>query len=555
MKVFFEATFIIIFMLPHHFNLTLATISTRLALLAEKVAQIQGTSLTYLIEEEFDSDRDYGSALYLRDLSVWLRQGRPYFPREEDEQRFTFVLEKVENLKVFEALLAARKHTWIIHDQDGKASEELYLYKNYIGLESNVLLARFIGEIVELSEIYFILDRTERNILCRIITAAAADGEERREDYNLEPSCRLRDRISERRDMKGLTLNVVLAFYFPWSGKGQSASGGEYDGIFPEMMYAVARNLNLTLNITLGGAWGSLDENGTLTGMTGDVFRGVYDMMFTGATVTFDRKDRLDFIGEGIYFNERNVVVQSPTGQKVGMNGYTEEFSIQLWSTIVITVVVNFSILILVSNKVTAKERILNAGEIVLRTILAKPYHDRHSQRRFSIYISHLTVFACAMVLWIAYRAIMNAFLAVQIDVMEIESYQDLLDYDYKLIIYHDGADEDFFKKAPEGTARSRIYQEKLSGDSYSADLDLSQVDLEEAAGLVASEGQIAMFTTLSPVKLIKKYYPCYITEARNPDMKSLLNVGYPIYKVRKYVYGPNRMLSFFKWKYFRITP
>ena len=101
---------------------------------------------------------------------------------------------------------------------------------------------------------------------------------------------------------------------------------------------------------------------------------------------------------------------------------------------------------------VTATEKknyLIKGATLMLRYSINKPYPGVKA-KKISLRIAMLSILILVMVVFIAYRCMMNAFLAAQTFVLPINNYDEMLKSNFKLIMARGTTYEDLYKYAQE---------------------------------------------------------------------------------------------------------
>ena len=102
-----------------------------------------------------------------------------------------------------------------------------------------------------------------------------------------------------------------------------------------------------------------------------------------------------------------------------------------------------------------------NSIHICLRAIINKATTAKLQSHTYKLMLA--TLMTLCFVVMSYYRAQMNAALNSQVDNIGINSWQDVLDSDYKMLFWAGSAVENVFKNAPKGSILNKIYQKKMA--------------------------------------------------------------------------------------------
>ena len=76
--------------------------------------------------------------------------------------------------------------------------------------------------------------------------------------------------------------------------------------------------------------------------------------------------------------------------------------------------------------------------------------------------VGFFTILTSTMLILIYYKGIMKSFLTIKTTRYPYETFEDILDSDLEVIVFHGAMEEEHFKHAPEGSVMRQIYLEKI---------------------------------------------------------------------------------------------
>ena len=131
-----------------------------------------------------------------------------------------------------------------------------------------------------------------------------------------------------------------------------------------------------------------------------------------------------------------------------------KEFSLEFWLVLLSVTVLNICLvyaLVFIDGKVRNWKRRLSVSvDLVVKSLFGKgssSYPQAMSgSKTLSLKTCIFTVLMLGTVIWIAYRATMNAFLAVKRYSLPINNFRDVLNNDYQMLTYHSSSTSDLFK-------------------------------------------------------------------------------------------------------------
>ena len=84
---------------------------------------------------------------------------------------------------------------------------------------------------------------------------------------------------------------------------------------------------------------------------------------------------------------------------------------------------------------------------MVLRGLIGKQSSRVDNQSQVSLKIALFTSGVMAVIILNSYRAVMNAFLAVQLYLLPISTFEDILNKNFQLLTYHQSSVGDVFRQ------------------------------------------------------------------------------------------------------------
>ena len=149
-----------------------------------------------------------------------------------------------------------------------------------------------------------------------------------------------------------------------------------------------------------------------------------------------------------------------------------------------------------------------NSIHICLRVIINKATTAKLQSHTYKMMLT--TIMSFSLVVMSYYRAQMNAALNSQVDNIGINSWQDVLDSDYKMLFWAGSAVENVFKNAPKGSILNKIYQKKMA--NVPIENTLENIGYEGAISALLSNDDYLVLDFEEPFLQFKEY-PCQITK------------------------------------------
>ena len=217
---------------------------------------------------------------------------------------------------------------------------------------------------------------------------------------------------------------------------------------------------NLIPNLTLL-IFPLFSENGKMTGLLGEVAYGIVDTSLAGFVVTKERDEFVSF-SPGIFKTANRAFIRRPLDTDVSFVYYVGEFLPQTWILVLIFYFVSWiSIIAALSTKFYGRNLLLNSLQIQLRAIVAMG--NTVAKSKTSSKIGTFVVLLSCMIIFLHYRAELNAHLNARITTLPVNSWEEIYNQKMNVLISTGGVAEGYFSMAPKGSARRKIYKEVIS--------------------------------------------------------------------------------------------
>ena len=151
-----------------------------------------------------------------------------------------------------------------------------------------------------------------------------------------------------------------------------------------------------------------------------------------------------------------------------------------------------------------------NSVNICLRAIINKASTTKLQSHTYKMMLT--TLMTLSLVVMSYYRAQMNAALNSQADNIRINSWQDVLESDYKLLFWDDNFQEGIFKYAHKDSVLNKIYHKKMA-NAPRANTCLQNISCITSA-LLSNDDYLVLDNEES--YLHYEVYPCQITKISN---------------------------------------
>ena len=242
------------------------------------------------------------------------------------------------------------------------------------------------------------------------------------------------DFITRRSDFHGIVLKGIVGFigwnmfatdfryrektpYFKNNDTHQV--NGFTNGLFHDVLMTLQDRLNFTTILYKRNkdVWGSIHyENGTYKGigMMGDIFFKTVDIGVTSFTMSLERALYVDYLFP-IKDTKFGIYIPTSNAKRFDFETYLAPFSLLLWITLGVTGV-TFASLRFLLLKVHGSEAIFGFDDIwsSFSGILGRKPPPTPIDKKSSYKTMIIVTLLCSTVVWISYRARLNATLSVQ---------------------------------------------------------------------------------------------------------------------------------------------
>ena len=274
-------------------------------------------------------------------------------------------------------------------------------------------------------------------------------------DINSEDFIRNISSIWVRRsNLSNVHLGIIYGDYPPLTWKGNSPE--DVRGFFGEIFFALHEKLQFQYTIyhQEDGVWGTLQEDGSFSGLFGKIQRGEVNWSIADTTITLERSEFVDF-SIPVMQQHRKLVTRKPNEDFEALS-YLNVFSTEFWIALVIfgvaLLLCLFGILAISRNHHEPLPHCLNtAFAYTMCSLLGRELFSLNTNLSGKILCFVLVIWG--FLVSASYNAILTSVLASSVTVKSIDSLEDLLmSKDYTLILKSDGFIRDYFAKAAENT-------------------------------------------------------------------------------------------------------
>ena len=267
-----------------------------------------------------------------------------------------------------------------------------------------------------------------------------------------------------RSNLSSLSLEIIYSEYHPLTLKGNNS----YDvrGLYSEIFYALQDKLHFqyTMHHQEDNMWGSPQENGSYSGMLGQIQSGKVNWTIADTTITLERSEFFDF-SIPIMLQHRKLVSLKPR-ENFNYLSYLCVFSKEFWIALFIfaVILILFMFLILFKSPVCHEYK-----SNCLATSFTFIVFSLFGREIFPLDTSWSGKILCfAIMVWgflisVSYNAILTSVLASAPTITSFDSLEDLLkSKDHTLIMKTDGSIRDYFARAPETSIGMKLVVRSL---------------------------------------------------------------------------------------------
>ena len=239
--------------------------------------------------------------------------------------------------------------------------------------------------------------------------------------------------------------------------KGSSGKIVETVGYYTDILSQLETRLNFTLKDTGSvDGWGTKLKNGTWIGLVGQLRGGKIDIA-ANFGISKERLNVIDYTWP-TYSLKYTLITGKPTKSRLDLWAYIEIFPIAAWAVGLSCLVVS-AVFFSYANK----EPMLQGVALMLRLFLQLGYDLplRQKTARVVLITSAFTYY----LVFAYFNSDLTSKMTVKPSPVNIRSFQDVIDQDYKVAAYEKSFAMGYFKRAPEDSAMKWVYKEMLNDE------------------------------------------------------------------------------------------
>ena len=330
-----------------------------------------------------------------------------------------------------------------------------------------------------------------------------------------------------RSNLEGITFNAVTELDPPGIQNVEisNKSNGERvftpTGYYPDLMKHLMFGLNFSLTNTLS------KNRHNWTFLTESVRQGKFDIGYTKFTFDLTRSDMVDF-SYGITPITFSIFYVKHTND-LRLEVFIRSFRPSAWRFLGIYVIMLISGLVVVSFMIETRTEasilkqistsVKKSTNFVLRSLIGKRMSSEPDW--YSTKIIFIFLVLAGFLVITAYRAVLVAFVTIQVDKPPVTSLSDLRKSNYLLAVRKYTAMEQIFRNAAPGSEEYKMHKSNqilhFTGDLYEY-IDRMLDDKDEAFNTVLYYFEQTVH--------FSKHYPCTITDVKNYQEKTKLSEG-----------------------------
>ncbi|XP_058797737.1 probable glutamate receptor [Phymastichus coffea] len=236
-------------------------------------------------------------------------------------------------------------------------------------------------------------------------------------------------------------------------------------GFFGTIIQILEENLNCTVIYTPSVGWGTIQRNGSWSGIIGMLVRKEIDLAAAELLMTSDRLEAIEFTTP-VFSTKCRTFIKRPLFTAVKWTAYSDPFYSSIWFSLLIIVILSSSF-ILIGLKNSPLLQVYNEDEeshnffdTFFYAFGALCGQGHETSAVDSIRIINAVVHLTGVVILAAYSAALISFLAIKVFIMPFTTMDGLLeDGSYQLGTVRDSADYNFFRDSSDKTLK-RMFDE-----------------------------------------------------------------------------------------------
>ena len=275
------------------------------------------------------------------------------------------------------------------------------------------------------------------------------------------------DYIWKRRsNLNSTQLAIIYGNYPPLTWKGNNSV--DVRGLYGDIFFALQQKLHFqyTIHHQEDNMWGTRQENGSYSGMFGQIQIGKMNWSISDTTMTLERLQFFDF-SIPIMRQHRKLVTRKPH-ENFDYLSYLRVFSLQFWIALLVSaiVLILFMFWVLIINPIQDQSTfscLATAFTFIMLSLFGREIFSLDTNRSGKILC--LVVVVWGFLISVSYNAILTSVLASSITVPSLDSLEDLLvSDDYTLVLKTQGPIREFFSGAAENSTGKFLIVVKFRG-------------------------------------------------------------------------------------------
>ena len=273
-----------------------------------------------------------------------------------------------------------------------------------------------------------------------------------------------------RANLNGIVMTNSWFEQYPFVVYNKDESGDIKDtaGYYTDLLSQLATNLNFTIkHIPARHGWGARTKNGTWNGLMGKLVSKEIDMS-AHFGISLMRQNAVDFCWP-TFIKKVTLITSKPSQAKLNVWAYVQIFPISAWAVGISCIVVTSVVFAFASNR-----PIFQGLAMMLRLFIQIGYElPLHKTA------AKLLLFSSALSYYMLFEYFccdLTARMTSDPLPLNIRSFQDVIDQDYKVVTYGKGLTVFYFKTAPKGSAMRWVYENKMLTDETAISLSFDKL-------------------------------------------------------------------------------
>ena len=261
-----------------------------------------------------------------------------------------------------------------------------------------------------------------------------------------------------------------------------------------------------------------------MTGILGEVSQGLVDTSLAGFVVT-EARDRFVSFSPGIYKTAYRAFIRKPQDTDFSFFYHIGQFLPGTWISLIMFYTLCFlTILGSLLYYLSPCTALSHSFQIVSKSIISMGNTVKKSNASFKT--GTFAILISCMLIFIHYRAQMNAALNAKIVTLPVTSWEEIYANQMPVLIATGGVAETYFKEAPKGTNRKKVYEDIISRIKKVDHLDGKDAIFKGKEAILKGKS-IVFYNEESFMSMPE--YPCLFTDIK--ELRYQTKLAFPFHK------------------------